>query len=440
MKQTMFFICNINNEDGAFFLPLLKPNDIIISLTSLPPSIDLQIRRMKAQIVDIVGGFKDASTINEWAEELERDLQEILSSIISNKISCAIVVRNFDEQTFYSFYLISMISEVPALEIEKTTLFWIKESNNKTRLITYELGMSPEKAEIRGVSGDDLTKAYAILFLSSKFPTYPRLLAKSWCELGGVEAERRRVSKILNKLEEQGLVEKKVQYMDYFGDEKVRITSVPVHAYKTTIKGHVVIASIGNVEREEANILVERVIRVIEEQNLTPKDVWVEDIIPFCPVYNESLRGRFIISSNGHYAIPVKPEYLEPNWNNCAFIFIDADKQLFELNKKKTLNLLLKLGKIDVIDLQKIYRRRQEQGISGPWALPMSAKPWLDDPENGDQLKEYIDRLVYVQNPCPFLRNGKCLVQTPVSNWGFEPTKEDGKLYDLFQLKRKYNY
>lgn len=440
MEQTIHFICNPENGDEVFLAPLTRGGNVLVSMSPLPPLLDLRIRKTRMQIVEVIGGFKELS-VDEQVEELEKDLQKILSLITSNEIYCTIMLRNFDEQSFYSFYLISLLSQVPTVKIEKTNLCWIKELNGRERLITYELPSFISKAEIKKLDENELTKAYAILLASTKFPVYPRLLAKSWSTPRTIEAERRRVSKILDKLKEQGLIERKELYVDYYGDGKVRLTSVPVHAYKITIKGRIALASVGDFEKEEANILAERVLQLIEQENLLPRDIWVEDIIHFCPVYEKGLRRRLIISSDGRYAVPLKPEYLNPNWYNCSFVFLDINKQLFELNHKKFINLVSKLGKMDLDDLQKIYSKRREQGISGPRALPMSARPWLDDPEEiGGPLNEFIEILVCVTNPCPFLHNGTCLIQTPASQWGFKPVEKNQKIYDLYQQKIKYNY
>ena len=439
MEQTAFFVCNLKKGDRVFLTHLVRENDLIISTSPLPPTLDLQLRRTNAHIIQLTGGFKDLLA-DEQAEEFERDLRRILSSITTERISCTIILRDFDQQAFYSFYLISLLSQVPTLKIEKTSLNWIKEHRERERLIIYELRPFERKAELEGFNENELIKANAILLASSVFPVYPRLLASSWSEPTMVEAERRRVCKILKKLNDQGLIERAEQYVDYFGKAKIRLTSVRVHAYKITMKGRATLASMGDVEREEANLLAEPVYQIIRKKNLYPRDIWVEGIIPYCPVYNEGLRNRLIISSNGHNAVPVKPEYLNPRWYNCSFILIDVQKQPFELKQKEFTSLISKLGRMSVDDLRLIYDRRKEQGISGPFAFPMSARPWLDDPERvGGPLKELVDRLGFIFNLCTFLQNDVCLVQTPISQWGFEPTEDQQKIYDLYEKKKKYN-
>jgi len=440
MEQSVFFICNPKDGDEVFLAPFVREKDVFVSMSLFPSGFDLWTRRIGARVVNISGGFKDLSA-DEQAMELEKDLHEVLSTIISDKVSFTILLRDFNERVFYAFSLISLLCQVPAIELKAVNLWWIKELNGRNKLITYQLSQFGSKAEIKGFDDKELPKAYAILLASRQYPVYARLLAKCWSDPGKIEAERRRVSKILSKLKEQGFVEMREQYMDHYGKGRVRLTSVPINSYKTTIKGRIALANVGEVEREEVNNLAEQILQVVEQGNLLARDIWVEDIVPFCPVYKESLRGRLIVSSSGQYAIPVKPDYLSPKWHYCSFIFVDIQKPPFELDKKEIISLLSKLGKMTIDDLQVIYRRRLEQGISGPLAFPMSARPWLDDPgEIGGSLKECIDRLVCIFNPCPFLQNGVCLVQTPTLEWGFEPDRSLRKIQELYEQKKRYNY
>ena len=411
---------------------------MIILLNPPPSTLDVWIKRKEIRTVNITGGFKDVSP-DEHVLELEKDLSEMLSAIISEEISCMIITRKFDERTLYAFYLISLLSQIPKLKLSSVNLWRIKETDHGSTMIAYDICPFGQKAEIKDLKDKEITKALAILLVSRDFPVYPRLLARSWGDQ--VEAERRRVTKILRKLTEQDLVQKRKHYVDYFGKRRTRLTSVPVDAYRATIKGRIALAAVGEVEREEANNLAEQVSYIIEQRNLLPKDIWIEDIIPFCPVYDEASRGRLIVSSDGCYAIPIKPEYLSPKWRECSFILVDIEKGLSGLDREEIIDLLSKLGKMKLEDLQTIYRRRREQRICGSLAIPMSARPWLDDPgEVGGSLKEFIDRLVCVSNPCCFEHGNICLVQTPTSQWGFEPKPSQKQIYKLYVKKRKYGY
>jgi len=436
-QQSLFFICHPSEGDENLLAPSLREYDVLILLNPLPSTLDAWIRRRGIRTASIIGGFKDTSSY-EHVLELEKDISELLSAIISKEISCTIITRKFDERTLYAFYLISLLSQIPKLKLNSVDLWRIKKTDHGSAMITYDICPFGQKAEIKGLKNKEMTKALAILLISRDFPVYPRLLAKSWGNQ--VEAERRRVTKILRKLTEQGLVQRKEHYVDYYS-KGTRLTSVPVNAYRATIKGRIALAAVGEVEREEANNLAEQVLYVIEQKSLLPKDIWIENIIPFCPVYDEASRGRLIVSSDGRYAIPIKPEYLSPKWRECSFILVDIEKGLLNLDREKLVDLLSKLGKMRVEDLQIIYRRRREQRICGPLAIPMSARPWLDDPgEVGGPLEKLVDRLVCISNPCHFEHGNICLVQTPTYQWGFEPKPSQKQIYTLYVEKRKYGY
>jgi hypothetical protein len=438
MRQRLFFLCHPKDGDENFLAPSLRENDVLIPLNPLPSTLDMWVKRRKIRTVDIIGGFKDLFP-DEHVLELERDLFELLPAIISEEISSTIITRKFDERTLYAFYLTSLLSQISKLKLNSINMWRVREINHRNAIIAYDICPFGPKAEIKGLEGEELTKAFSILLISREFPVYPRLLARSWSDQ--IEAERRRVTKILQRLKEQGLIQKREHYIDYFGKNRTRLTSVPVNAYRATIKGSIALATIGEVEREETNNLAEQVSYVIEQKNLLPRDIWTEDIVPFCPVYDEASRGRLIVSSDGRHAIPIKPEYFNPEWRECSFILIDIEKGYPDLDKKEIVDLLSKLGKMKLEDLQMIYRRRQERGICGPLAFPMSARPWLDDPgETGGPLKEYVDRLTCVLNPCCFRHRNICLVQTPTSQWGFEPNPSQKRIYELYMEKRKYDY
>jgi len=438
MEQHLLFICHPSDGDESLLAVSLRENDVLIPLNPLPSALDVWIKRRGLRTASIIGGFKDLSS-DEHVLELEKDLSGLLSTIISEEVSCTIITRKFDERTLYAFYLISLLSQIPKLKLNSVNLWRIKETDHRSTMIIYDICPFGQKAEIKGLKDKEMTKALAILLISRDFPVYPRLLARSWSD--HVEAERRRVTKILQKLKEQGLVQRREHYVDYFDEKRTRLTSVPVNAYRATIKGRIALAAIGEVEREEATNLAEQVSYVIEQSSLLPKDIWVENIIPFCPVYDEASRGRLIVSSDGCYAIPIKPEYLNPKWRECSFILVDIEKGLLGLDEKEIVDLLSKLGKMRVEDLQMVYRRRRAQRICGPLAIPMSARPWLDDPgEAGGSLEEFIDRLVCVSNPCYFEYGEICLVQTPTSQWGFKPKPSQKQIYRLYMEKRKYGY